>query len=189
MKTIVTEESIVIPNGVTVSVESRVVTVSGPRGKLTRPFKHLNFEMMVVGKKNKKFLARVYFATKKQIASLRTLLSHIKNMITGVTKGFEYKMRLVYAHFPIGANTTNNGVEIRNFLGEKIVRRVPMLEGVKIIRSEKTKDELVLTGNDIEKVSQSAANIHGSTKVKGRKDIRKFLDGVYVSEKKILGQD
>lgn len=70
----------------TIAVESRVVTVTGPRGKLTRAFKHLNFEMMVVGKKNKKFLARVYFATKKQIASLRTLLSHIKNMITGVTK-------------------------------------------------------------------------------------------------------
>lgn len=109
-------------------------------------------------------------------------------------------MRLVYAHFPIGANTTNSGVEIRNFLGEKIVRRVPMLEGVKIIRSEKTKDELVLTGNDIEKVSQSgkilkyvqpspAANIHHATLVKGGKDIRKFLDGVYVSEKKIIGQD
>lgn len=25
-------------------------------------------------------------------------------MITGVTKGYEYKMRLVYAHFPININ-------------------------------------------------------------------------------------
>lgn len=52
-------------------------------------------------------------------------------MIKGVTKGFEYKMRLVYAHFPINANITDEGgiVEVRNFLGEKRVRIVKMLPG------------------------------------------------------------
>lgn len=52
-------------------------------------------------------------------------------MIKGVTKGFEYKMRLVYAHFPINANITDDGtnIEIRNFLGEKRVRIVKMLPG------------------------------------------------------------
>ena len=41
-------------------------------------------------------------------------------MITGVTKGYEYKMRLVYAHFPINTAIEDKGgrVEIRNFLGE-----------------------------------------------------------------------
>eukprot|EP00406_Dinophysis_acuminata_P083034 CAMPEP_0179265718 /NCGR_PEP_ID=MMETSP0797-20121207/29047_1 /TAXON_ID=47934 /ORGANISM="Dinophysis acuminata, Strain DAEP01" /LENGTH=52 /DNA_ID=CAMNT_0020973933 /DNA_START=22 /DNA_END=177 /DNA_ORIENTATION=+ len=50
-------------------------------------------------------------------------------MFDGVAKRFEYKMRLVYAHFPINANIINNGttIEIRNFLGEKIVRTVNML--------------------------------------------------------------
>ena len=53
-------------------------------------------------------------------------------MIKGVTKGFEYKMRLVYAHFPINANITDDGtnIEIRNFLGEKRVRIVKMLPGI-----------------------------------------------------------
>jgi large subunit ribosomal protein L9e len=66
-------------------------------------------------------------------------------------------MRLVYAHFPINVSITDSGktLEIRNFLGEKIVRRVPMLEGVKIDRSASVKDELVLTGNDLELVSLS----------------------------------
>ena len=57
-----------------------------------------------------------------------------------------------------------------------------MLNGVKIDVSKDQKDELVLVGNDIENVSQSAASIHQCTLVKN-KDIRKFLDGIYVSEK------
>jgi len=54
-----------------------------------------------------------------------------QNLIKGVTVGFEYKMRLVYAHFPINANIENEGtkIEIRNFLGEKRVRIVNMLPG------------------------------------------------------------
>ena len=40
------------------------------------------------------------------------------------------------------------------------VRKVDMLDGVSITRSEKVKDELVLVGNDIELVSRSAALIN-----------------------------
>ena len=43
-------------------------------------------------------------------------------------------------------------------------------------------DELIVFGNSIDAVSQSAALIQQSTTVKN-KDIRKFLDGLYVSEK------
>jgi len=111
-------------------------------------------------------------------------------MITGVTKGFCYKMRFAYAHFPINVALTKDAagqtVEIRNFLGERRVRRVALLNGVSIVRSAATKDELVLEGNDLEKVSGSAALIHESCLVKN-KDIRKFLDGMYVSEKGTIG--
>jgi large subunit ribosomal protein L9e len=40
------------------------------------------------------------------------------------------------------------------------VRKVDMLDGVTILRSEKVKDEIVLDGNDIELVSRSAALIN-----------------------------
>lgn len=40
------------------------------------------------------------------------------------------------------------------------VRKVDMLEGVSILRSEKVKDELILDGNDVELVSRSAALIN-----------------------------
>ena len=91
-------------------------------------------------------------------------------------------MKTVYAHFPININIGDGkkSVEIRNFLGEKIVRKVPMLEGVTVATG--AKDEIVITGNSLENVSQSAATIQQSTSVKN-KDIRKFLDGVYVSER------
>jgi large subunit ribosomal protein L9e len=41
---------------------------------------------------------------RKNIATLRTVKSIINNLITGVTKGYKYKMRYVYAHFPINVN-------------------------------------------------------------------------------------
>jgi large subunit ribosomal protein L9e len=93
-------------------------------------------------------------------------------------------MRYVYAHFPINVIVSDDGknVEVRNFLGEKIIRRVSMLEGVTCEISSEAKDEIIIKGNNIEAVSQSAASIQQSTTVK-KKDIRKFLDGIYVSEK------
>ncbi|WP_395241846.1 50S ribosomal protein L6, partial [Salmonella sp. s51933] len=92
-------------------------------------------------------------------------------------------MRAVYAHFPINITCTTDGsvVEIRNFLGEKYIRKVTLRPGVTCVNSSQ-KDEIILDGNDIELVSNSAALIQQSTKVKN-KDIRKFLDGVYVSAK------
>ena len=79
-------------------------------------------------------------------------------------------MRFVYAHFPINASIGNDGksIEIRNFLGEKKVRKVQMLDGVSIVRSEKVKDELVLDGNDIELVSRSCALINQKCHVKNK---------------------
>lgn len=110
-------------------------------------------------------------------------------MITGVTKGFTYKMRLVHCHFPInlaiiGEKEGGTGVEIRGFLGEKEVQKVTMREGCHISHSDdaSVKGQIVITGNSLENVSQSAASIHNSTRVKG-KDIRQFLDGIYVSQR------
>ncbi len=130
------------------------------------------------------------FGKRKQLAAIRTACSHVQNLIKGVTKGFEYKMRLVYAHFPININIEEGGklIEIRNFLGEKRVRTVRMLAGVTVERSSGVKDELVISGNDVELVSRSAALINMICHVR-KKDIRKFLDGVYLSERSTIVKD
>merc|ERR1712098_341095 len=106
--------------------------------------------------------------------------------ITGVTEKFQKTLRLVYAHFPINFTIVENGkkCEIRNFLGEKVVRRIAMLGDTKVTKSADVKDQIEIEGIDIDLVGRSAALISQSCLVK-RKDIRKFLDGIYVSARKL----
>jgi large subunit ribosomal protein L9e len=130
----------------------------------------------------------LHHGSRKSVATLRTVRTLINNLVIGVTKGYLYKMRYVYAHFPINVNVEKNAetdqfeVEIRNFIGEKLVRRVVMRPGVNVEAAKNQKDELHLSGNSLEDVSQSAADIQQICKVRN-KDIRKFLDGLYVSER------
>ncbi|KAL8743505.1 MAG: hypothetical protein Q9190_004157 [Brigantiaea leucoxantha] len=63
-----------------------------------------------------------------------------------------------------------------------------MHEGVDVEISKNQKDELTITGNSLENVSQSAADIQQICRVRN-KDIRKFLDGLYVSEKTNIDMD
>ncbi len=76
----------------------------------------------------------------------------------------------------------------RNFLGEKIVRHVTMREGVTVEASKGVKDQIELTGNSLEDVSQSAADVQQICRVRN-KDIRKFLDGLYVSERGNIAEE
>lgn len=183
MKQIRSAKKITIPKGVSVDISSRRVTVKGPKGTLKRDFRHLPVSIQKInGDKNVE--VSLYFGLAKQLASLRTVCSHIDNMIVGVTQTYRYKMRLVYAHFPINAEVTNGGKQllIRNFLGEKIVRTIDALGDTKIRKSVDVKDELIIEGTDIDLTSRTSALIHQACLVK-KKDIRKFLDGIYVSEK------
>jgi len=184
MRDVVQTEELNIPEGVEVSIKARLITVTGPRGTLTKNVRHIDMDIRLVKGQTSKVTFAVWQGGRKHVACLRTIRSLVNNMITGVTKGFEYKMRAVYAHFPINAIIQEDGhsLEIRNFLGEKTVRHVKMLEGVTVVESTAQKDELILVGNDIDHVSQSAASIQGICRVRN-KDIRKFLDGIYVSHK------
>lgn len=189
MKSLYAVETVTIPPGVTVDVRSRSVKVKGRFGEISRSFRHLPISISKT-KKGQQLRVEMYYGTRTDLSCIRTLCSHLKNMFTGVTKKFQYKMRFVYAHFPINVNISSDGgvVEIRNFLGEKRVRVVKMLPGVKCEKATAVKDEIALTGTDIESVSRSAALIHQSTLVR-RKDIRKFLDGIYVSETGTVEQE
>ena len=139
---------------------------------------------LVKGPQGNKIKFIIWHGGRKHLACLRTAAAVFNNMIKGVTVGFQYKVRAVYAHFPVNMIIADDkrSVEIRNFLGEKKVRRVNMRKGVTISEDKAQKDQVLVEGNDIDEVSQSAADMHGVCLVKN-KDIRKFLDGLYVSAK------
>ncbi|EMD69595.1 hypothetical protein COCSADRAFT_32285 [Bipolaris sorokiniana ND90Pr] len=192
MKYIHSEEELPIPEGVKVSIKNRNVVVEGPRGKLSKSLGHL--AVSFTHPKKDLIKIELHHGIRKSVATLRTVRTLINNLIIGVTKGYKYKMRYVYAHFPINVNLEKNSesgcweVEIRNFIGEKLVRRVVLRPGVEVEASKNVKDQLELSGNSLEDVSQGAADIQQICKVRN-KDIRKFLDGLYVSERGNIAED
>merc|ERR1712167_508285 len=154
-------------DGVTVEVKSRIVKVTGPKGTLEKDFRHVSMDLLHDAEA-KLVVCEVWYGNKKDL---------------------ECTMKFVYAHFPINAHLDDNKkyIELRNFLGEKYTRVVTMRDGCEITRTS-NKDEVQITGIDIEAVSQSAALVHQSTLVR-HKDIRKFLDGVYVNGKGHVVED
>lgn len=79
---------------VTVNIKSRVVSVTGPRGTLKRSFKHQSFDMFV---KDKRVYVEVYFGDRETRSVVRTIVSHIRNMMTGVTKVRKFSFLLLFA--------------------------------------------------------------------------------------------
>ena len=96
-------------------------------------------------------------------------------------------MRLVHAHFPINVAIPKDGtsITVKNFLGGKQDKFITMLGDTKIRLCTEVKDQLIVDGNDIALVSLACSQIRQVCKV-GRKDERKFLDGIFVSKKELV---
>lgn len=168
--------TIQVPEDVTVNLVGKIVNVKGAKGNLTRDFSYATVEIEGQGKTVK---ISAKWPRKKEAAMVGTLHSHINNMIIGVTKGYTYKMKIVFSHFPITVKTQNGYVSIENFTGERRPRKVKILGDVKV---KLEPEDIIITGSNLEDVSQTAANIEQSTKVRG-KDPRVFLDGIYTYER------
>ncbi len=170
------KDNIEIPKGVTVTVSGKTITVKGPKGTLTREFPVSRISMS----QDSNHIILVCDLPKRKEYSLQgTMRAHINNMLRGVTKGFEYKMKIVYSHFPVKAAVKGNDFVIENFLGEKFPRKAPILGDTKVVVKG---DEVTLTGTDKEIVGQTAANIEQATHIK-EYDPRKFQDGIYIVHK------
>jgi len=169
-------KTINVPESVMITLEGRKVTVEGEKGTLVRDFSFAPISIEANGK-----TVRVWaeWPRKKEAALVGTIHSHIKNMISGVQKGFTYKLKIVFSHFPISVKVQGRTLFIENFTGERRERKVKLIGDVKVkIQSE----DIIVEGVNLEDVSQTAANIEQATKVKN-KDPRVFLDGIYVFER------
>ncbi|MDK2825398.1 LSU ribosomal protein L6P [Methanolobus vulcani] len=170
------KKTITIPEGVTVTMQGRLLSVTGPKGKIERNFWYPDVKVEVVGSE---VIVDSTVMKKTQKAMVGTFASHITNMVKGVTEGFEYRMKVVYSHFPMQIKVEGDRLMIGNFLGEKKPRSAKILGETKVKASG---DEVVVTGNNKEDVGQTAANIEQTTRIK-RFDPRVFQDGIYTVEK------
>jgi large subunit ribosomal protein L6 len=173
------QRSIPIEEGVTLTIDGRKIKVVGPKGTLEEDFAHLPVQFEL---ENNTLRIYAAWARKREVALVGTALAHVRNMMRGVTSGYTYKLKIVYAHFPVTVkvNEKEKKLTIDNFTGEKTPRIA------KIVGSSKVKvvsDEIHVQGNNLGEVSQTAANIQEATRIPD-KDQRVFLDGAYIFEKK-----
>jgi len=175
------ERTVEIPEGVEVSIEGDdvrgyLVTVKGPKGENSRLLK---FRDVHVAKEDKKIRVYTESMKSKQRAMVGTFAAHVSNLVKGVTEGFQYKLKVLYSHFPIKLRVEGKDVVIENFLGEKHPRKARIFGRCDVkIRG----NEIAVEGIDKEECGQTAANLEQTTRIKNL-DVRVFQDGIYIVEK------
>lgn len=169
------EKTVEIPDGVSVSMEGENLLVKGPKGELRKVLRGVR---MKVKDNEVKFTS--LSDRRKDKAMVGTWRSHLENMITGVTDGWQASMKMVYSHFPVKFSVDGKKIIIQNFLGERSQREARIFGAS--TKVEVKKDDVIITGIDKEDVGQTAANIEIACKVKGY-DRRVFQDGCHLVKK------
>lgn len=179
MKAVHVVEKVKVPENVSVEVDGYKVTVRGPKGALARDFSHARD--VAIRLEGDDVIVEAYMADRKVKALVGAVAAHIRNMITGVTKGYRYKLKMIFSHFPfnIQVKEKEKVVVIKNFLGERSDRIARIYGDVKV-RVEG--NDIVVEGIDIEAVGLTAASLERATRITD-KDRRVFMDGIYLYER------
>jgi large subunit ribosomal protein L6 len=170
------EAEVEIPETVQLNLDGKKVTIIGAKGKIEKNFSHTKLDLSHDGSILK---IKVENPRKAESALVGTISAHIKNMIKGVTEGYVYKMKIVFVHFPMTVKVQGKKIIIENFVGERKPRTTDIVGETKVTIKG---DDITIEGTDLSEVSQTAANIQIATKIRN-KDLRKFLDGIYVYSK------
>jgi large subunit ribosomal protein L6 len=165
---------IAITGDVMISKEDNTIIVKGKLGTLKKDFTRLPATVTV---NKKEIIIKPYGTRKKDLAITNTAKSIINSMIHGVEKGFTYKLKIVYAHFPISVKVKGQEIYVENFFGERSPRISRIVDDS--TRVNVVGEDVIVQGPSLEYVSQTAANIESSTRIKD-KDQRVFLDGLYI---------
>jgi len=170
------KEEIQIPEGVEVTLEKGIFTVKGEKGEVARTLFHPKINSKIEGSK---VIFTVLKGTQKEKKLLFTYMAHLRNLIKGVTQGVIYKLKICASHFPMTVTNNDNIFEVKNFIGEKIPRKLNLPKEVNV---NVNGSEIVLEGINKEVVGQAAASIEKLTRRSGF-DRRVFQDGIYITEK------
>ncbi|MBN1646362.1 50S ribosomal protein L6 [Candidatus Woesearchaeota archaeon] len=159
-----------------VDTKKNIIEVTGPKGSIVRKLTSKNFTLDCQGSE---ILVLSKSASKREKKILFTMKSHINNIIKGVTKGHEYRLKICSGHFPMSVGMKGDVFEIKNFIGEKVPRTVKVKKGAEV----KIEGEIVVvSGIEKELVSTVASSIELLTRRPGF-DHRVFQDGIYMIEK------
>lgn len=142
-----------VPAGVTITVDSDVITVKGPKGQLTVPHLSdvtvtLEGTQAIVTRKDDERIA------KAQHGLQRALLN---NAVDGVTKGFEKKLEVN----GVGFRVNGGGQAIEMSLGFSHPVKYSAPEGVNLAVEKMT---ITVSGIDKQQVGQIAAEIRALKK-------------------------
>ena len=175
-KNVRTVKVLKVPEKVKLEYKDGNLKVTGPKGSLSRSFSNPKISIEVTPKEIR---ISADLPNRKEYALVGTFEAHIKNMLLGVTNGYVYKMKIVYSHFPIKVTVKGTKFHIENFLGEKFPRYADISPEAKV---EVSGDQVTVSGIDLERVSQTAANIEKATVIRNY-DPRVFQDGIYIINK------
>ena len=143
------KKPVTVPSGVTATVEGQTVKMKGPKGQLQFVV-HDDVEVKL-DKGAVKVAPR--YETNRARALYGTARAQIANLIAGVTKGFEKKLEIT----GVGYRAAMQGKNLQLALGYSHDVIYPIPEGITIAVPKPT--EITVTGNDIQRVGQVAAEI------------------------------
>jgi len=169
------KETVELPEGFKAEYDGEMLTVSDGDNEIEKKMKHALVEVDVengtVG-----FEAQ---SEKRNVESIvGTFRGHVENMIEGLQSEHVYKLKGVYAHFPMTISQQGDEIHLENFMGERKDRVAKVEDGVDV---EIDGEEITLRGNDKDAVAQTAARLEQIC-YKGDRDPRTFQDGVYITE-------
>ncbi|MFH0977969.1 MAG: 50S ribosomal protein L6 [Candidatus Woesearchaeota archaeon] len=171
-----TTEKLQIPEGIKVTVEGNSVKVAGKHGMVER---RIEDPRITIKLEANSIVISADRTTKRERTKIGTWRAHLANMLRGAESGHTYTLKICSGHFPMNVSTTEKEFTIKNFLGEKVPRKLGLKEGAKVkiegdlVRIESTSKELA---------GQTAADIEQMCKIRGR-DSRIFQDGIWIIEK------
>lgn len=143
------KRELVIPNGVNVTVDQNTITVKGPKGELT----YEKSDIITVEEVEGKIITKRPDDTKVSKQLHGTTNALIKNMITGVTEGYEKGLEAVGVGYRF--QVQGNKININAGYSHPVIIEVPA--GLKAEQVSNT--EITISGIDKQKVTEFAANV------------------------------